>query len=107
MQITEKAAAKTQTILKSEDKKYLRVGIKGSGCQGFSYVVETTDSKKEKDQEIEINGLKIIFDQKSYIMLENVTMDFRTSLIQYGFYFINPQEEKTCGCGKSFSLKKD
>ena len=82
----------------------LRVGVKGAGCSGFSYVLDLTEEPPtENDDEIESNGVKMVIDQKSLLYLSGVEIDFKDELIGRGFTFRNPNATSTCGCGSSFS----
>ncbi len=81
----------------------LRVGVKGGGCSGFSYVLDLTEeAKTENDEEMECNGVKILCDMKSYLYLNGVEIDFRDEVMGRGFVFKNPNATSTCGCGSSF-----
>jgi iron-sulfur cluster assembly protein len=80
----------------------LRVGVKGGGCSGLSYVLEF-DAAKEKDQVIEEAGVRVLCDPKSYLYLNGMTLDFEDGLMARGFKFLNPNAKRTCGCGDSFS----
>lgn len=84
---------------------YLRWGIKGSGCSGFSYVLEFEDAcPRKKDIVFDIEGVKIIIDIKSITYLNGCTLDWEKSLLKQGFKFINSNEKSKCGCGSSFSV---
>ena len=80
----------------------LRVGVKGGGCSGFSYVLDLTDNQMETDELFEQHGVRIICDPKSLLYLEGVTVDFRDEIMGRGFVFNNPNATSTCGCGSSF-----
>lgn len=80
----------------------LRVGVKGGGCAGFSYILGF-DHKQEKDQEFELDGLKIFLDKAHQIYLEGIEIDYEDGLNTRGFVFNNPNATGTCGCGSSFS----
>lgn len=82
---------------------YLRLGVKGGGCSGFSYTLDLTESCSEADEQFELEGIKVICDSKSYIYLNEVTLDFKDELMGKGFVFFNPTATHTCGCGSSFS----
>ncbi len=80
----------------------LRVGVKGGGCSGFSYILGF-DEKKEKDQSFEIDGLTVYMEKSHAIYLLGMEIDWLEGLSNRGFTFNNPNAEDTCGCGTSFS----
>ena len=116
--LTETAAREIAAVLKQQDldpeKTRLRVGVKGGGCSGFSYLLDLTESQKDSDEEwdydfeIERDGkkesfkLKVICDPKSFLYLNGTVVDFRGDLMDGGFVFNNPNATATCGCGSSF-----
>jgi len=81
----------------------LRLGIKGGGCSGLSYVLDFTKSK-EGDTTLSYDGFEIYLDQKSVIYLKGIILDYQSGLAGKGFVFNNPMANNTCGCGESFSL---
>ena len=81
----------------------LRVGVKGGGCSGLSYVLEF-DAAKEKDHVLEDAGVRVLCDPKSYLYLNGMTLDFEDGLMARGFKFLNPNERDRCGCGESFRI---
>lgn len=84
---------------------FVRLGVKGFGCKGFSYLIEFDDSKpREKDSCFYFNGISVVIDPKSIKYLENCILDWEQTLVSSGFKFINSIEASRCGCGKSFSL---
>ena len=103
--ITDSAISQLQRI-KSEqnipDDHFLRVGVKGGGCSGFSYVLGF-DLKTEKDQEYEIGGHKVLMEKSHAIYLLGIEIDWHNGLNNRGFVFNNPNATDTCGCGTSFS----
>lgn len=107
LELTERAAKEIRTILEQQnlaaDKTYLRLGVKGGGCSGFSYSLDLTEVKGDLDEEFEVNGIKCVVDPKSFLYLNGVTLDFRDELTGRGFVFNNPNATHTCGCGSSFS----
>ena len=106
MQLTERAAQEVKAILEkkglSADKIYLRLGVKGGGCSGFSYTLDLTESKGDHDEQVEQHGITCICDPKSYLYLNGVTVDFKDEMMGRGFVFNNPNATATCGCGSSF-----
>ncbi len=80
----------------------LRVGVKGGGCSGFSYILGF-DVKKEQDQEFDINGLKVFMDKAHSLYLVGMKIEWVEGLNNRGFSFVNPNASSTCGCGQSFS----
>ena len=85
-------------------KLALRLGVKGGGCSGFSYLMALEEATpKQYDSIVESDGIKILIDAKSLLYLDGTTVDFKTSLMGGGFEFQNPVAKKSCGCGHSFS----
>jgi iron-sulfur cluster assembly protein len=82
----------------------IRVGVKGGGCSGLSYVIEFCDQPRAKDQLFEENGARVYVDPKSLLYLNGTTLDFVDTFQQKGFKFVNPQQRSECGCGESFSI---
>jgi iron-sulfur cluster assembly protein len=105
--LTDRAAAEVKKIVAEQeldgDKIRLRVGVKGGGCSGFSYLLDLTESQKPTDEQFEMHGVKIVIDPKSLLYLSGVKVDFRDELMGRGFVFHNPNATSTCGCGSSFS----
>lgn len=80
----------------------LRIGVKGGGCSGFSYILGF-DTQKEADDLYEINGLRVLMQKAHAIYLLGMEIDFVNGLNNRGFTFANPNAKETCGCGTSFS----
>ena len=84
----------------------IRLGIKGGGCSGFSYVIAFADDEpRSRDRVYEQDGVRFYVDKKSLIYLQGSTLDYESTLMFQGFKFRNPQEAASCGCGHSFTVK--
>ena len=83
---------------------FVRVGVKSGGCSGLSYELKFDKEKSEGDKVFEDNGIKIIVDKKSFLYLVGTTLEYSGGLNGTGFVFNNPNANRTCGCGESFSL---
>ena len=83
---------------------FVRVGVKSGGCSGLSYDLTFDKSQNEADKIFEDNGVKIIVDKKSFLYLVGTTLEYSGGLNGKGFVFNNPNANRTCGCGESFSL---
>jgi iron-sulfur cluster assembly protein len=81
----------------------LRLGVLGGGCSGLSYQFKFDSKERPTDKIFEFDGVKIVVDPKSLLYLHGMTLDYKESLIQSGFAFENPNAQKSCGCGTSFS----
>ncbi len=105
--LTERAAKEVRTIIEQQEldaeKTYLRLGVKGGGCSGFSYTLDLTETCHEQDEQWDIEGIRVICDPKSQIYLNNTELDFKDEVMGRGFVFNNPNASHTCGCGSSFS----
>ena len=103
--ITEGAGAQVRKLLGEEGNPALglRLGIKGGGCSGLSYVLDFTE-QREGDTILEQDGFRVFLDRKSTIYLSGITLDHQSGLEGKGFVFQNPMATNTCGCGESFSL---
>ena len=85
-----------------DDTHGLRIGVKGGGCSGFSYVLGF-DVPKEKDEFFELEGMKVLMEKSHGIYLIGMEIDWHEGLNNRGFTFSNPNAQETCGCGTSFS----
>jgi len=108
IQLTEKAAREIKSIIEQQDLDpetiRLRVGVKGGGCSGFSYVLDLTENQRETDEEWEQHGIRMVCDPKSLLYLEGTEVDFRDEIMGRGFVFNNPNATSQCGCGSSFAV---
>ena len=84
----------------------IRLGVRGGGCSGFSYVIEFSDDPpRERDLVFEAGGVRFFVDKKSFVYLAGSALDFEKTLVFQGFKFRNPQEASRCGCGHSFTVR--
>ena len=83
---------------------FVRVGVKSGGCSGLSYELKFDSNQFNEDRLFEDNGVKILVDKKSLLYLVGTTLDYSDGLNGKGFVFNNPNANRTCGCGESFSL---
>ena len=105
--LTERAVKEVRRIIDEQslpDQTVLRVGVKGGGCSGFSYSLGFDDKVNATDQIAERDGIRIVCDPKSFLYLNGTEVDFEENLMGRGFKFGNPNADKTCGCGESFSV---
>jgi len=103
--LTEGAITQLKKIMADQnvtDLHGLRVGVKGGGCSGFTYILGF-DEKKEEDDEFEIGGFRVIMNKAHAIYLVGIEIDFLDGLQNRGFTFNNPNATESCGCGTSFS----
>ncbi len=106
--ITVTDSAKKQALRLMEDEGqegyFIRVGVQGGGCSGLMYQLDFDNKESEDDKSFEDNGIKVVVDKKSFLYLVGTTLDFSGGLNGKGFVFVNPNADRTCGCGESFSI---
>ncbi|MBI4556006.1 MAG: iron-sulfur cluster assembly accessory protein [Candidatus Hydrogenedentes bacterium] len=85
------------------DADGVRLGVKGGGCSGLSYLIEF-GKQREGDHVVECDGVRFLMDRKSSIYLKGIQLDYKEGLKGKGFVFQNPNATSTCGCGESFSV---
>jgi iron-sulfur cluster assembly protein len=104
--LTESAARHVAGMLEKRGHGVgLRVGTKKSGCTGFAYDVDYADALGDRDQVFESHGVKVVVDSDSLGRIDGMEIDFvRSSLLNQGFEFRNPNVKDMCGCGESFSV---
>jgi iron-sulfur cluster assembly protein len=104
--VTESAKLQAEKLMLEDGKanNFIRVGVQGGGCSGLMYQLDFDNELGEGDQVFEDNGVKVVVDKKSYLYLVGTTLDFSGGLNGKGFVFINPNADRTCGCGESFSI---
>jgi len=105
--LSETAAKEVRHIMEQQEldaeKMRLRVGVKGGGCSGFSYILDLTETQRDNDELFEDHGIKVVCDPKSYLYLNGASIDFKDEVMGRGFVFNNPNATSSCGCGSSFS----
>ena len=106
IKLTEKAVSEIKRIKEQNnlpESHGLRVGVKGGGCSGLTYVLGFDSEMRKGDQIFELHGVRVFIDPKSLFFLSGTELDFSDGLNGRGFVFNNPKATKTCGCGSSFS----
>lgn len=103
------SASKRVAMLMQDDgfdpqSDYVRVGVKSGGCSGLEYVLNFDKSTADTDKVFEDNGIKIVVEKKSFLYLAGTVLEYEGGLNGKGFVFNNPNAQRTCGCGESFSL---
>ena len=104
--LTQNAVKEVRRLMGEEgfdNSKFLRIGVKGGGCSGLSYVLGF-DEKKPEDEVYEYEGLSFIMNKSHGIYLMGMQVDWQDGLNARGFTFSNPNASKTCGCGTSFAV---
>tara|TARA_B110000971_G_scaffold174492_1_gene179535 strand:- start:405 stop:728 length:324 start_codon:yes stop_codon:yes gene_type:complete len=106
IKVTENAKTKALQLMRDDGNEgyFIRVGVKGGGCSGLMYELTFDNSLKENDKSFTDNGVEVVVDKKSFLYLIGTTLDFSGGLNGKGFIFSNPNADRTCGCGESFSL---
>lgn len=108
IKVSDTAKKKIAELMSDDDfniaRDFVRVGVKSGGCSGLSYELKFDKSKSDDDKVFEDNAVKIIVDKKSFLYLVGTTLEFSGGLNGKGFVFQNPNAQRTCGCGESFSL---
>ncbi len=108
IKVSDSAKEKVTALMKEggfdTSRDYVRVGVKSGGCSGLSYELKFDQNKAETDKLFEDNAVRIIVDKKSFLYLVGTTLEYSGGLNGKGFVFNNPNANRTCGCGESFSL---
>ena len=108
IKVSESASKKIVDMMKDDgfdaSQDYVRVGVKSGGCSGLSYDLTFDNKIGENDKVFEDNNVKIAVEKKSFLYLAGTVLEFSGGLNGKGFVFNNPNANRTCGCGESFSL---
>ena len=108
IKVTSDARIKVSQLMQEEgfnpDVDYIRVGVKSGGCSGRSYDLTFDHLQSDQDRLFEDNQVRILVDKKSLLYLLGTTLEYSGGLNGKGFIFNNPNAQRTCGCGESFSL---
>ena len=108
IKVSDTAKLKVIALMQEEGfdavQDYVRVGVKSGGCSGLSYDLTFDKDQQENDKLFEDNNIKVVVDKKSFLYLIGTTLEFSGGLNGKGFVFNNPNANRTCGCGESFSL---
>lgn len=108
VQFTESAIKRLRAVLAKHGhapELRIRVGVRGGGCSGLSYVLDVDARCTENDELYQVEGLPVVIDQKSRRFLEGTVIDYSLQNLLAGFVFHNPNAEHSCGCGASFTPK--
>ncbi len=105
--VTEKAVERIRSAMQKEnispEQGGLRVGVQGGGCSGLSYNIRFDSQPRERDRIFQFGDVRVFVDPKSFIYLHGMTLDYEETLMHQGFVFKNPNSQKSCGCGTSFT----
>jgi iron-sulfur cluster assembly protein len=108
IKVSETAKKRVITLMEDDGfdaaTDYVRVGVKSGGCSGLSYELKFDKALGENDKVFEDNNIKIAVDKKSFLYLAGTILEYSGGLNGKGFVFNNPNAQRTCGCGESFSL---
>jgi iron-sulfur cluster assembly protein len=108
IKVAASAKEKVRTLMTEEGfdatTDFVRVGVKSGGCSGLTYELKFDKALSESDKLFEDNDVRIAVDKKSFLYLVGTTLEFSGGLNGKGFVFNNPNAQRTCGCGESFSL---
>ena len=103
--ITDAAASQISALMADGHKKALRIGLKKGGCAGMEYTMDYVDELDPNDEVIEHNGARVVIAPMAQMFLFGTEIDYKTSLLESGFAFNNPNVTEACGCGESIKFE--
>ena len=108
IKVADSARTKAEQLMREDGfnptTDFIRVGVKSGGCSGLSYELNFDNQAADSDRVFEDNQVRIVVDKKSLLYLAGTTLEYSGGLNGKGFVFQNPNAQRTCGCGESFSL---
>jgi iron-sulfur cluster assembly protein len=106
LEITPRAVERAKQLIARQETpaRGIRVGVRGGGCSGLSYVVKPETAEKKGDVLVDVDGLIVFVDAKSQLFLLGTVLDWEDTLMQSGFKFTNPNARRSCSCGESFTV---
>ena len=104
--VSDNARDKLNQLLLEDNsgKEFVRVGVESGGRSGLVYKLDFDDNMSNEDELVEHNDIKLVINKKSILFLAGTTLEYSSGLNGKGFVFNNPNANRTCGCGESFSL---
>jgi len=106
LKLSEAAVKQVKELKRAQglgDDVFLRMGVKGGGCSGLSYMLEFDTELARQDRAFQVEGVRVVCDKKSYLYLNDTTLDYVQQGLTGGFTFLNPNAKSSCGCGSSFA----
>jgi iron-sulfur cluster assembly protein/iron-sulfur cluster insertion protein len=103
--LTDTATSKVKELITQEGEEglMLRVAVRPGGCSGFSYEMFFDSEREDDDLTVDYSGVTVVVDPSSAQLLDGASLDFKDGLQGAGFAINNPNAQRTCGCGQSFS----
>ena len=104
--LTESAKTRVRELIttRDDDAGWLKLGVRGGGCSGFSYVMDFVDGPGDGDKIFEFEDVKVCVDKKSYLFINGIELDWEADLVRQQFVFNNPLAKRSCSCGESFAI---
>lgn len=104
MPVTATPAALMQLKILAGDRFGIKIGVQTKGCSGLAYTMTYAEQKEPYDEEIIMDGVRLLIDPKALLFIIGTSIDYESSSFSEGFIFQNPNEKGKCGCGKSFHV---